>query len=56
MLRVRSFFSLSSIVCIKDLSRLSLISCWVAKIYENSNHRAGFFTPGWVLRALTLLK
>ena len=44
MLRVRSFFifSLSSIICIKDLSRLSLISCSVAKIYENPNLWAGF--------------
>ena len=58
MLRVRSFciFSLSSIRCIKDLSRLSLISCSVPKIYENSNQWAGFFTHGWSLRTLTLLK
>ena len=44
MLRVRSFciFSLSSIRCIKDLSRFSLISCSMAKIYENSNQWAGF--------------
>ena len=44
MLWVRSFciFSLSSIRCIKDLSRLSLISCSVAKIYENSNQWTGF--------------
>ena len=57
MLQVRSFciFSLSSIRCIKDLSTLSLISCSVAN-YENSNQWAGFFTCGWSLRTLTLLK
>ena len=40
-----------------DLSRLSLVSYSVAKIYENSNHWAAFsLMDGRALRALTLLK
>ena len=35
------YFSLSNIICIKDLLKLSLISYSVAKTYENSNHWAG---------------
>ena len=39
--KVILYFSLSNIICIKDLLKLSLISYSVAKIYENSNHWAG---------------
>ena len=39
--KVILYFSLSNIICIKDLIKLSLISYSVAKIYGNSNHWAG---------------
>ena len=39
--KVILYFSLSNIICIKDLLKLSLISYSVAKIYGNSNHWAG---------------
>ena len=44
--KVFFIISIYSVLCIKDLSGLSLISFQVAKDYENSKPRAGFFS--WI--------
>ena len=45
--KVFYIISIYSVLCIKDLSRLSLISCLDGKNYENSNPRAGFSIVDW---------